>query len=339
MAVIATVFCIASIGAIAAIFYFLLKSTAATQLRNTTSIQKELSSVTNRVNQYLTETARLNQESGAGTVKAIGDVYTRLGALEESTHKIYRIGEDIAKLQELLKAPKTRGGFGEWMLQDLLEQMIPKDHFRLQYQFRGGARVDAALLVGDYVVSVDAKFPLENFERYHASVVPDEKKKLRREFSRDVKKHIDAISERYIVPEEGTLDFALMYIPAESVYYEMITRDEEADDLDLYQYSTERCVIPISPNSFYAYLQVILMGLRGLRVDEQARQIARSLEQMRGDFKKIVEDLEVLGSHLNRAQGGYERVRRGTERFDEKLTLLDFAKVPVPEIESSGVPK
>ena len=331
MYVLAAVFCVSIVLAIAFIFYFLLKSTSA--------IQKELSAVTGRVNQYLAETARLNQESGSGTVKAIGDVYTRLGTLEESANKIYRIGEDISKLQDLLKAPKTRGGFGEWMLQDLLEQMIPKEHFRLQYQFRGGARVDAALFVGDYVVSVDAKFPLENFERYHASVAPDEKKRMRREFSRDIKKHIDAISQRYIVPDEGTLDFALMYIPAESVYYEMITRDETADELDLYQYSIEKRVIPVSPNSFYAYLQVILMGLRGLRVDEQARQIARSLEQMRGDFKKVVEDLEVLGSHLTRAQGGYDRVRRGTERFDEKLALLDLAKSPVPEIEPSGVGK
>ncbi len=331
MVVLAAVFGVLIVIAIGSIFYFLLKSTS--------SIQKELSLVTSRVNQYLAETARLNQESGAGTVKAIGDVYTRLGSLEESAHKIYRIGEEIGKLQELLKAPKARGGFGEWMLQDLLEQMIPKDHFRLQYQFRGGARVDAALLVGEYVVPVDAKFPLENFERYRTSALPDEKKKMRREFARDIKKHVDAISERYIIPEEGTLDFALMYIPAEGVYYEMITRDETSDEVDLYQYSIERRVIPVSPNSFYAYLQVILMGLRGLRVDREARQIARSLEQMRGDFGKIVEDLEVLGSHLNRAQGGHERVRRGTERFDAKLGLLDFAKTQAPEIEPSEISK
>lgn len=331
MVVLAVVFCVLIASAIGFIFYFLLKSTS--------SIQKELSSVTNRVNQYLAETARLNQESGVGTVKAIGDVYTRLGTLEESAHKIYRIGEEIAKLQDLLKAPKARGGFGEWMLQDLLEQMIPKENFRLQYQFRGGARVDAALFVGDYIVSVDAKFPLENFERHQNSTAPDEKKKMRREFLRDTKKHIDAISERYIVPGEGTLDFALMYIPAENVYYEMITKDETSDDMDLYQYSLARRVIPVSPNSFYAYLQVILMGLRGLRVDEQARQIGRSLEQMRGDFKKIVEDLDVLGSHLTRAQGGFERVRRGTERFDEKMALLDFAKTQAPQVESSEILK
>lgn len=292
-------------------------------VKSTHTLRKELSLMTERVNAYLEQTARLSQQTGEGTMKAMSDVYSRLGALEESSTKIFEVGKEIGKLQEVLRAPKARGGFGEWMLADILSQMIPRDHFQLQYQFRNGTRVDAAIFVGDHLVPIDAKFPLENFQRFISDATPEEKRRWRKDFARDVKRHIEAISERYILPEEGTFDFALMYIPAENVYYEVIAADPDIEESALSAYALDHYVVPVSPNSFYAYLQVILIGLRGLKVDQAAREITESLKKMQGDFRRIAADFETLGTHLNHAKGSHERVQRGLDQFGGKLAVVD----------------
>lgn len=289
-------------------------------------LREEMGQINSKVGIHLEQTARLSQQAGEGTIKAISDVYKRLGNLEESTNKIYEVGREIGKLQDVLRAPKARGGFGELMLADLLGQVIPQDRFQLQYPFRDGARVDAVIFVGSYLVSIDSKFPLENFQRLLLAQTPEEKKKIKREFSRDVKRHIDTIAERYIVQDEGTFDFALMYIPAENVYYEVITSSEDADSRSLSAYALEHRVIPVSPNSFYAYLQVILLGLRGLRLDRAAREISETLSKMQNDFKRIYDDYELLGSHLNHAKGTYDKLQKGVDQFQAKLGLIDQMK-------------
>src|SRR3989338_807267 len=253
----------------------------------------------------------------------MADVYQKLAVLEESSVKIFEVGKEIGKLQDVLRAPKARGGFGELMLADILNQMIPRDHFQLQYQFRNGTRVDAVIFVGDHLVPVDAKFPLENFQRLVADKTPEEKRRAGKEFGRDVKRHVDAISERYILPEEGTFDFALMYIPAENVYYEVIASEPDTGEPALSTYALDHYVVPVSANSFYAYLQVILIGLRGLKVDQAAREITESLKKMQADFRRIAEDFETLGTHLNHAKGSHERVQRGMDQFGGKLALVD----------------
>ena len=319
-----TVLAILILGSIAVLAYLLRVFLKKTQ----DSIRRELAAVTERVGTHLEQTARLAQQSGEGAVKAISDVYTRLGNLEEQSRKIFEVGEEIGKLQDVLRAPKARGGFGELMLADVLGQIIPRDHFQLQYGFRNGTRVDAVIFVGTHLVPIDAKFPLENFQRILSARTSDEKKKARKEFTRDVKKHVDAISERYISPEEGTFDFALMYVPAENVYYEVIASDEDPEAFVLSSYSLEHHVIPVSPNSFYAYLQVILMGLKGLRMDQAAREIAESLTKMQSDFKRIGDDFGTLGKHLTNAKGTYEKVQRGIDQFQTKLALVDQIKLP-----------
>ena len=213
--------------------------------------------------------------------------------------------------------------------------MIPKDNFQLQYTFRSGSRVDAVIFVGDHLVSIDAKFPLENFQRFVATEEPDARKRLRKEFARDVKRHIDAISTRYILPEEGTFNFALMYIPAENLYYEMIISDDDTETVSLSGYALGRNVIPVSPNTFYAYLQVILLGLKGLRIDQAAREIAESLMKMQGDFRKITDGFSTLGLHMGHARGAFERVQRDVDQFQTKLSIVD--QVKLESRDNSGV--
>ena len=170
---------------------------------------------------------------------------------------------------------------------------------------------------------VDAKFPLENFKRVVETATEDERRIAKKKFIADVKKHIDAIAGKYILPDEGTFDFALMYIPAENVYYELIIRDEAVDtDKGLLNYSFAKRVIPVSPNSFYAYLQTILLGLKGLHIEEQAQEILRSLARLSGDFRKFQEEFELVGKHLTNTKMRYDESDKRLAKFGDKLQSL-----------------
>ena len=187
-----------------------------------------------------------NQHIGSrldSATKVVGDVREHLGKLEESNQRLYEIGKDISGLQDLLRAPKIRGGIGEYILEDLLKQIIPKEYYALQYEFKSRERVDAVIRLRGGMVPVDAKFPLENFRRMLEA--EDEKKQLalKKNFISDIKNHIKKISEKYIVPDESTFDFALMYIPAENVYYETIIKDEKIDEESgIFQYAIDKKV-------------------------------------------------------------------------------------------------
>ena len=197
----------------------------------------------------------------ADTTKVFGEVKEGLGALTQRTKVIEEVGKNISSFQEILRAPKLRGGFGELLLERLLTDILPHKNYSLQYSFNNGAIVDAVIHIGGKKVPIDSKFPLEDFERMLASESEEEQVALRKQFSRTIKKHIDDVA-RYILPDENTFDFALMYIPAENVYYETILRGQ-AEGSELYAYALQKRVIPVSPNSFYAYLQVIILGLKG----------------------------------------------------------------------------
>lgn len=242
-----------------------------------------------------------------------GHVREALGRLEASNRQVYEVGKDIAGLQELLRAPKLRGQFGETFLENLLAQVMPKDYYQMQYRFRTGDAVDAAIRLGGKVVPVDAKFSLENFKRMQQSSDEQEKTALRKKFIQDVKNRIDEIASKYILPEENTFDFALMYIPAENVYYEVIIKE------DMLAFCLSRKVIPVSPNTFYAYLQVICLGLKGLTIEQNAQQILKSLGTLSTEMAKFKEDFELAGSHLFNACKKYEDSSRRLGRFTDKL--------------------
>ena len=191
--------------------------------------------------------------------------------------------KDISSLQEILAAAQASRLPGELFLSDLLAQILPAPHYEMQHRFKSGEAVDAVVILRSGLVPIDAKFPLENFRRSVSAPNEEEKKAARKAFLRDVKGHVDDISAKYIRMDEGTFDFALMYIPAENVYYETIVKDDElGGEMSLFNYALKRRVIPVSPNSFYAYLQTILLGLRGMRVEEGARDMGGAVETLEG---------------------------------------------------------
>lgn len=326
---------------LAAVLYFMLSSRQSlndlkTMQQSNQSLelmQQQLEALRAQVNKQLGDVNRqLLDTTGQigrrldGASQVMGSVHKSLGELGEASKQIYDIGKDISSLQDILQPPKLRGILGEVFLEELLCQLVPKN-CDFQYRFRSGETVDAVIRIGDRIVPVDAKFPLENFRKMLDS--KDDKQtraKCKRVFVADVRKHIDAIAGKYILPDEGTYDFALMYIPAENVYYETITKGEK-EDASISEYALSRRVIPVSPNTIYAYLQVIIFGLKGLQVEKHSEEIMHHLARLRGDFSKFSEDFKVLGGHLTNAAKKYEEAEKKLVRFDDKLSLADDANV------------
>jgi DNA recombination protein RmuC len=284
-----------------------------------------LREVTAEVNRQLQGGMTLMQEAQRSmgrrldeATRAVTEVHGQLGALGESTRRMEQVGRDIAGLEQILRAPKIRGGFGETLLERLLAEILPTENYRLQHGFRSGDKVDAAVVVANRLVPVDSKFPLENFRRMLEEPDEERRRQVRRAFLRDVRGRVDEIARKYIVPDENTFDFALMYIPAENVYYEVILREESGED-SLLGYSLSRRVVPVSPNSFYAYLQVILLGLRGLRIEQNAREILGILGRLQADATRVREHFDTLGRHITNAKNKYDEAATSLARLEGKI--------------------
>ncbi|MFA6295994.1 MAG: DNA recombination protein RmuC [Patescibacteria group bacterium] len=313
----------------------------------TSQLNARLNDQTGQLNERLKENSELIQKSQGNVgsrldnaAKVVSSVQSKLAQMEESNKKIFEVGKDIRGLQEILKAPKLRGSLGELFLGDLLSQTFSKNHYQEQYMFKSGEKVDAVIKLKDnMLVPIDAKFPLENFHKMINLAKNDqERKQYKKMFKDDVKKHITAISKKYILPDEGTIDYALMYIPAENVYYETIIRDEDENNLVNFAYTKK--VFPVSPNSLYIYVQAILLGLKGMQIEEGAKEILHNLKRLQGDFSRFGEEFKVLGSHLNNATKKYNESDKRLGKFNDKLAEINYDVTNKPEklVETKALP-
>lgn len=266
------------------------------------------------------------------THRVVGDVQRRLGEVDRELQSVSIAARELRGFQELLRSPKLRGGVGEYLLAELLAQVLPQSSFSLQHTFRDGRRADAVIRLDERLLVVDAKFPLENFNRLRDDEELDEAK-ARRAFARDLRRHVDAIAERYIRPVEGTFDFAMMYLPAESIYQELLAVSDGGDD-DPLHYAMTRRVVPVSPQSFYAYLQTIVLGLRGLEVDPTAERTVARLAELRAAVEACVGSLDTLDRQLGSSRRHSDRLRRGLEQMGSTLAALDEGQRPAatPEV-------
>lgn len=274
----------------------------------------------NQMTLAISEANKVIAQNLGSTTAVFGNVQEKLGRLEETNRQIFEISKDIASLQDLLRAPKFRGIMGETLLENLLSQILPGKYYQVQYRFRNQDAVDAVIRLGERLVPVDAKFSLENFQKLQGTENEQEKNAFRRKFSQDIKGRVDEIASKYILPEENTYDFALMYIPAENIYYEVVIKE------DLLGYCLSKKVIPVSPNTFYAYLQVICLGLKGLKVEENAKAILKNLGMLSQEINKFKEDFALLGGHLANAGRKYEDSQRKLEKFSDKLSNIQDSK-------------
>jgi DNA recombination protein RmuC len=259
----------------------------------------------------MTATMDRRLESATKTTTAI---HHQLGQLGQANAEILARANDLKKLEQALRPPKARGGFGELLLGNLLRDRLPPDAYELQYGFKTGERVDAVIRV-ERLVPVDAKFPLDNFERLADAETDEERALYEKAFSRDLKNHVDAIAQKYIRPDEGTYDFALMYLPSEGVYYELVCGKTGA----LLQYSHDRRVFPVSPTTFTAQLQVIALGLKGMQIEQRAHEVMAYVAQLQGDFDRFRDDFQVVGKHIGNAQSKFAEAEKRLDRFDTKL--------------------
>ena len=228
-----------------------------------------------------------------------------MGQIRQDAGRFAELSLSMKNLQDYLKSPKLRGNIGEEVLKDLISQMFPKNSFFLQYAFKSGDKVDAAIKTEAGILPIDSKFPAENFQKMMASENEAEKENARKDFTRDVKKHITDISQKYILPEEGTMDFALMYIPSEPVYYELV------NDMEITEFARKNRVYPVSHNTLYANLQVILLSFQGKDIELKSHQLFAVLRGIQKDYGKLGERLSLLNKHLTNAYNQMSSV--GTE--------------------------
>lgn len=302
----------------------------AGKIEESSSFRDEISTLRKEVSDRLSDVAKT---TGAST-QIMANVQKGLGVVEEATKRVVDLSKGLSDLQQILSPPKLRGSLGELFLEELLAQVIP-GAYEMQHRFKTGNVVDAVIKAGDRLVPVDAKFPLDNFKKVVESQTEEEGNTNRKKFISDVKGHIDDIAAKYILPDEGTFNFALMYIPAENVYYEIITKDDPSSEgKGIFSHAVNKKVIPVSPNSFYAYLQVIALGLKGMSLEKGAQQILVNLARLEGDLKRFKEDFEILGKHLKDAQGRYADGERKLIRIEDKLGSLE--KPEQAEIEADN---
>jgi DNA recombination protein RmuC len=266
---------------------------------STSDVTKALQTNTRQLNERLDTAARV-----------IGDLKKNLGEMSE-------VGRGIRSLQEFLQSPKLRGNIGEQVLSDMIGQTFPKNSFHLQYAFRSGMKVDAVLKTDAGLLCIDSKFPMENFTAMHKGETEALRNQGKKDFISDVRKHISDIAKKYILPEEGTMDFALMYIPSEAVYYEIANMEE------LMELARKNRVYPVSPNTLYAHLQVLLLSYQGKELEVKSREVFRLLRAIHKDYSKIEENLGVLGKHIGNAYNSMNTVTGAFTLLGQKLSRTD----------------
>lgn len=227
---------------------------------------------------------------------------------------VSELGRQMRDFQDFLRSPKVRGTVGEQVLKDIIEQALPKSAYAFQYRFKDGQQVDAIIRTDKGIIPVDAKFPLENFRALQRAATDAEQQTARKEFTRDVKKHIEAISAKYIQPAEGTLEYAIMYVPSETVYYEIIR-----DDSDLNNYANDRHVTMASPNTFHFIVSVFLATLRGQEIAKAAKDMQQFLGQLAVDVKKFGGQLELASKHVTNAKTAIDGATTQFSRLENRL--------------------
>lgn len=263
------------------------------------------------------------------------DLSRRLVRLEEAAAGMERLGAGLVELQRALRPPRLRGELGERMLEQMLEDVLPRASYDLQHVFpRTGVRVDAAVRVGgDRWLPIDCKFPLDNFRRY-LSLREDgdgTAGAARRAFVRDVRRHIDAVADKYVSPGDGGLDVALMYIPSESVFHEIASWKPDTEGSTLLEYARRRGVVPASPNTLHAYLSAVRMGLRGFRLQEDTRTVLEAIVQLQQELEGMRSTLETATSQARHALNNLGTLDVALHRVEGRVRELSRAGIAARE--------
>jgi len=251
------------------------------------------------------------------TLKYINDMSKTIGTLVAQQEKAQKLGQS---LEYLLQMPKLRGNYGETILEEMLERILPKGIWQRQYLLSDGERVDAVVKYRDVVVPIDSKFPRDYYQRYLAATDTASKKSSWADYEKALKVQINSIRDKYIKPDKGTTEFALLFIPSESIYYETIAeKNYLGDPCQINEYSTRNKVIPVSPNTFYAFLNVVMLGIRNIEIVTEAKKLQESLSKVEKDFTFFYKMFENIGKNLENASESYRKGDDHIKRFKRNL--------------------
>jgi DNA recombination protein RmuC len=285
------------------------------------SVSQRLESVTKALQDGVSNSAQIATQGQTAIADELKNTREQIGHIQKQLGEFQELGRGISSatksLEGILGGAKTRGLLGEVALERLLEDSLPSSQYATQYRFSSGEAADAVIFLRDKkLVAVDSKFPLDAFRRISA-----EGEEAKRAFATAVKGHADSIAKKYIVPNEGTLDLALMFIPSETVYYEMLmTLDSKGEALD--SYCRGKNIIAVSPNTLYAHLCVIHLGLRGMQIEENAKRISAGLSGIQKNMATFTDVFEKLGTHLKNAQQSYGEADKRLEKTQNTLDSL-----------------
>ena len=314
------------------LFYFLLDLKKKSEKPQDDASLKVMMEWMKEIKQGTEATREGMQKSIDETNKAINERLDNAGrvisALTKELGGISQVGPDIRRLTETLASPKLRGNFGEEMLENMLSQALPKNGYEIQHKFKNGEVVDAIINVGEKILPIDSKFSMENFRLYKEAKTDEAAEGLKKAFLKDVKKRVDEIHKKYILPQENTFDFALMYIPSEGVFSEVL------DDSNTLNYAREKKVYYVSPNTLYHHLQIILLSLRGQKINQAAQAILAMIAGIKQESDKFGRNLDVLGNHIKNAGNTMGTVTNDFVKLKSSivnaatLKLEDTAKEP-----------
>ncbi len=289
------------------------------------------------LNERFDQSARLMQTQLGESAKIVRDVTEKLVKLDETNRQVVNFADQLKNLQDILKNPKQRGVLGEYYLETVLQNVLPPGTYQMQYAFRDGTIVDAAIFVKDKIIPVDSKFSLENYNRMIEARGDAERANYEKLFRQDLKNRIDETS-KYVKPSEGTMDFALMFIPAEAVFYDLLMHKVgslEAQNLIEYAAKDKRVII-VSPTSFLAYLQTILQGLRQLQIEESSKEIRKRVEELGRHLGSYEVYMKKLGTNLGAAVNTYNTAYKELGKIDKDVMRITDSEAT---IEPLGLPK
>jgi len=288
-------------------------------------LRQTLQTFGSQVENKMGDSTKMFQAQFAQSAKIITDVTERLTKLDETNKQVMGVADQLQGLEDVLKNPKHRGVLGEYFLENVLKNVLPPKNYQMQYAFKNGDIVDAAVFVKDKIIPIDSKFSLENYNRVLNERDPERKEELERQFKVDLKNRIDETA-KYIRPNEDTMDFAFMFIPAEGIYYDLLINQVGAikvNTRDLIEYAfKDKHVIIVSPTSFFAYLQTVMQGLRALQIEESAKEIRKYVEMLQKHLLSYEEYMKKLGNNLGTTVGMYNRAYKEFGKIDKDVVKI-----------------
>jgi DNA recombination protein RmuC len=266
------------------------------------------------------EVERSKDVLSSGTIKTLEHIKgmsETVNSLVQQQEKAQKLGQS---LEYLLQTPKLRGNYGEAILEEMLDRILPKGIWQRQYMIEGSEKVDAVVKYKDVVIPIDSKFPKDDYQKYLSASDPQEKRTHWANYEKALKTQINSIKDKYIKPEKGTTDFALLFIPSEAIYYETIAeKNYLGDPSQIHEYATQRKVMPVSPNTFYAFLQVVILGIRNVEIAREAKKLQEALSRIEKDFTHFYNNFEMIGKALGSARKAYEVGDGHVKRFKKNL--------------------